>query len=86
MTAILVALWLSAVACSDDPDGTTAPNLDGDEAGGAPSLENSVVADVTAVEVRGEEGAYTFSVTVSSPDTGCDQYADWWEWSARAGR
>ena len=21
----------------------------------------------------------TFSVTVSSPDTGCDRYADWWE-------
>ena len=24
-------------------------------------------------------GAYTFSVTLSSLDTGCDQYADWWE-------
>ena len=78
MTAILVALWLSAVACSDDPDSPTGRNVDGDEAGGAPSLE-SVVADVTAVGVRGEVGAYTFSVTVSSPDTGCDQYADWWE-------
>lgn len=36
-------------------------------------------ANVTAVEVRGEPGAYTFSVTVESPDIGCAQYADWWE-------
>ena len=29
--------------------------------------------------VNGIEHAYTFTVTVSSPDTGCDRYADWWE-------
>jgi hypothetical protein len=39
----------------------------------------AVAADVLAVEVRGEAGAYTFSVEIASPDTGCDQYADWWE-------
>ena len=36
-------------------------------------------ADVTAVQTSGNPGAYTFSVTVRSPDFGCDQYADWWE-------
>lgn len=36
-------------------------------------------ADVTAVETSGDVGDYTFDVTVESPDTGCDQYADWWE-------
>ena len=36
-------------------------------------------AVVTQVKVSGEELRYTFSVTVKSPDTGCDQYADWWE-------
>ncbi len=36
-------------------------------------------ANVTQVEVLGNENAYTFNVTISSPDTGCDQYADWWE-------
>lgn len=36
-------------------------------------------ADVTAVTVSGEPGAYQFTVTVSSLDTGCTQYADWWE-------
>ncbi|MDZ4846627.1 MAG: hypothetical protein SH857_13890 [Chitinophagales bacterium] len=36
-------------------------------------------ADVISVEVSGREQAYIFSVGISSPDTGCDQYADWWE-------
>ena len=37
------------------------------------------LADVTSVQVKGSAGAYQFSVEVSSPDTGCEQYADWWE-------
>ncbi len=36
-------------------------------------------ADVTAVQVRGGPGAYEFDVAIQSPDTGCQQYADWWE-------
>ena len=36
-------------------------------------------ADITNVSVSGLENAYTFNVTISSPDIGCDQYADWWE-------
>jgi hypothetical protein len=34
---------------------------------------------VTDVFVTGTPGGYTFVVTVSSPDTGCDSYVDWWE-------
>jgi len=58
------------------------------ETEGLPALEGDaednteverVRADITAVVASGAAGAYTFSVTVSSPDTGCDQYADWWE-------
>lgn len=57
--------------------GTAAGTVAGTAAGtaaGAPAL-----ADVVAVAVSGSPGAYTFAVTVRSPDTGCDRYADWWE-------
>jgi hypothetical protein len=36
-------------------------------------------ASVLEVGVSGETGSYRFSVRVSSPDEGCNQYADWWE-------
>jgi len=38
-----------------------------------------VFADVLSVEVGGSRNAYQFAVELSSPDTGCEQYADWWE-------
>ena len=36
-------------------------------------------ADVISVEVSGSDNSYQFSVGVQSPDTGCDQFSDWWE-------
>jgi len=38
------------------------------------------LADVQNVSVSGAEGAYTFTVTVSSPDTGCGQYYQYCDW------
>lgn len=43
------------------------------------SLAAPARADVTAVRVRGEPGAYEFEVEIKSSDAGCAQYADWWE-------
>jgi len=36
-------------------------------------------ADVISVRVSGQPGGYEFLVGVRSPDSGCPQYADWWE-------
>jgi len=46
---------------------------------GAARADRPPLADVIKVEPRGSAGAYLFLVTVRSPDTGCQQYADWWE-------
>lgn len=41
--------------------------------------DENLFADVIDVSAKGSDAAYSFSVTISSPDTGCTQYADWWE-------
>ena len=45
----------------------------------ASAVAKKPLASVVEVKVTGKRGAYTFAVTVKSPDTGCRQYADWWE-------
>ncbi len=40
---------------------------------------NTPQANVTAISTKGNENAYHFSVTIESDETGCEQYADWWE-------
>jgi hypothetical protein len=71
------------------PAGSSAEELAADDApetGGREPGETSVAAadgedrgcaDVIDVEIGGD-GPYTFAVTVSSPDTGWDKYADEW--------
>lgn len=39
----------------------------------------NTTAQVLKVAAKGEPNNYTFAVTIRSPDTGCDLYADWWE-------
>lgn len=43
------------------------------------SYAETIHANVTAVKTSGNEGAYRFAVTLKSIETGCAQYADWWE-------
>lgn len=39
----------------------------------------NISANVIGVKISGESGTYRFSVTLESTETGCAQYADWWE-------
>ena len=42
-------------------------------------MNQTSFANVLSVQVTGNPGAYQFAVEIASPDTGCEQYADWWE-------
>ena len=87
---LIVTLLVSAsIACggvsTQPPTSLSAPPIaapDQEEqlASAASDLHQGVGrADVIRVSVSGNPGSYSVSVTVRSPDTGCDQYADWWE-------
>lgn len=41
--------------------------------------KTDVNADVLSVSTTGAEQQYQFAVEIQSPDTGCEQYANWWE-------
>lgn len=85
----LLAL-LPMVGCSkpsptpsdEDALDTSPEEVDGDDSNDLEQGTDAAAgryADITDVDISGEPGAYTFSVTIESPDTGCEQYADWWE-------
>lgn len=42
-------------------------------------LNLTAFADVIAAKATSSSEDWTFTVTIASPDKGCDQYADWWE-------
>jgi hypothetical protein len=42
-------------------------------------VSDQILADVVSVTANGSGNTYTFAVEIRSPDTGCEQYADWWE-------
>jgi hypothetical protein len=42
-------------------------------------MSQTQFANVLSVSVSGGPGAYQFAIQIASPDTGCEQYADWWE-------
>jgi hypothetical protein len=50
------------------------------------AARHTPLADIVSVEVSGKAGAYQFNVGIRSPDTGCAQYADWWEVVSEDGR
>lgn len=43
------------------------------------SVSKNTKAKIVAVECKGQPNNYTFNVSIESEETGCEQYADWWE-------
>ena len=68
---LLFALWMT---CCSSTDNTVDPNIGMEEETMLETTEG--VAAITNISVSGEENQYTFSVTISSPDLGCQQYAN----------
>ncbi len=56
------------LACATETTDTKAVSKDDDKS-----------ANIISVQVSGSENSYTFKVGIKSPDTGCGQYANWWE-------
>lgn len=63
---LLITMHLTACGQDEKTDNDISPNLD-------------VLASIVSVSTTGNENSYSFSVGISSQETGCAQYADWWE-------
>ncbi len=77
--ALPLSLFITIAGVSCTPP-TTAPTAQAEPVADADADSAVGGAIVTAVATTSQpDGGYRFAVTVQSPDTGCDQYADWWE-------
>jgi hypothetical protein len=92
LLALVGACGSSTTIEDDAPAGTGGTPSTSSETGGTSSTASETggtssggetneppYANVTAVAVSGDSGAYTFNVSVESADIDCSQYADWWE-------
>lgn len=65
---------------TDGTDGAGGTNGEtGGSSGGAGAPGDAPYANVVAVAPSGNDGAYSFSVSIESSDVDCSQFADWWE-------
>ncbi len=91
LTCFSFALVFSLLACgkssitnlSEMTEGNEIIQIDSmntmNEPTGTLNLNRDSQAVVEAVTFSGSEHNYRFDVQLKSPDTGCEQYADWWE-------
>jgi hypothetical protein len=80
---VLSLLW----GCSpNQPEPSAEAEMSNSDQKESDMVEKPLAADVVSVEVTGAPNGYQFQVGISSPDTGCEQYADWWEVIAEDGQ
>ncbi|MGC1306024.1 MAG: hypothetical protein WA885_02255 [Phormidesmis sp.] len=76
---IVLSSVLSFVLVGCTPPSTSSENPQS-AAVSTPEATDAGSSGVIAVEaIAPNPGTYNFSVTLQSDDTGCDQYANWWE-------
>ena len=78
MGVLLLFLCLSNSSCSQDKEEPSSINSS-ETVNDTDPIATSKEASIISITVSGSENNYTFNVGISSPDTGCEQYANWWE-------
>ncbi len=65
---VVLIFYFLFTSCGDSPSNNV-------------TIESTVtdLAKIVNVKCIGRPNNYTFDVTIESDETGCDQYADWWE-------
>ena len=77
---LLLATGCTATSTSSSlPDATVTDETTSSEVSNSTEPISDEISSVTAVEVSSSGDGYRFSVTIESEETGCEQYADWWE-------
>ena len=77
---LLAAGCTAASTSSNLPQATATDETASSEvADSTESADSAEISGVTAVEATSSGDGYRFAVTVESDETGCEQYADWWE-------
>lgn len=79
--ALLSLTWAACSSSDENPDSGKPESASLSEP--TPLV---VRANVIGISVSGSSGSYSFQVTVESDETGCGQYADWWEVLSPEGR
>ncbi len=78
MKSIFLINLLLVLLASCNENGTSDQTMMSDEEQ-MEELTPAGEVEVTEVSFTKSGDDYTFSVRLKSPDTGCDQYANWWE-------